>query len=126
MPDARSIVGSFLARMPGGGWLSAGEADGLLRCYGIPMVEFRRAEDAGAAIDAAAGLGGHVVIKASPGLPQAGLGDRRQGRRTRGTSASMTYGNSEATASSQGLSPDGADRQAPSDGCQKRPEPRIG
>ena len=53
--------------MPGGGWLSAVEADDLLRCYGIPMVEFRRAEDAGAAIDAA--LGGHVVIKADvPGL----------------------------------------------------------
>ena len=67
--DARAIVGSFLARMPGGGWLSAGEADDLLRCYGIPMVEFRRAEDTDAAIDAAAGLGGHVVIKADvPGL----------------------------------------------------------
>ena len=42
--DARSIVDSFLARMPGGGWLSAGEADDLLRCYGIPMVDFRRAD----------------------------------------------------------------------------------
>ncbi len=69
VPDARAIIGSFLDRMPGGGWLSAGEADDLLRCYGIPMVEFRRAADADAAIDAAAGLGGHVVIKADvPGL----------------------------------------------------------
>ena len=69
VPDARAIIGSFLTRMPGGGWLSAGEADDLLRCYGIPMVEFRRAADADAAIDAAAGLGGHVVIKADvPGL----------------------------------------------------------
>ena len=50
--------------MPGGGWLSAGEADDLLRCYGIPMVDFRRAGDADAAVDAAAALGGHVVIKA--------------------------------------------------------------
>ena len=67
--DARSIVGSFLARMPGGGWLSAGEAHDLLCCYGIPTVEFRRAESADAAVDAAAGLGGHVVIKADvPGL----------------------------------------------------------
>ena len=41
--DARSIVDSFLARMPGGGWLSADEADHLLRCYGIPMVDRRRA-----------------------------------------------------------------------------------
>ena len=67
--DAQSIIESFLARMPGGGWLSAGEADDLLRCYGIPMVEFRRAGDTEAAVTAAAGLGGHVVIKADvPGL----------------------------------------------------------
>ena len=48
--QASSIVASFLARMPGGGWLSAEEADGLLRCYGLPMVEFRRAADADAAV----------------------------------------------------------------------------
>jgi acyl-CoA synthetase (NDP forming) len=69
--DARSVVASFLARMPGGGWLSAEEADNLLRCYGIPMVEFIRAADADAdaAADAAGRLGGHVVIKADvPGL----------------------------------------------------------
>jgi acyl-CoA synthetase (NDP forming) len=67
--DARSVVRSFLTRMPGGGWLSAEEADFLLRCYGIPMVDFRRADDADAAVAAAAGLGGHVVIKADvPGL----------------------------------------------------------
>jgi acyl-CoA synthetase (NDP forming) len=67
--DARSIVDTFLVRMPGGGWLSAEEADGLLRCYGLPMVPFRRAVDADAAVEAAAGLGGHVVIKADvPGL----------------------------------------------------------
>ena len=67
--DARAVVASFLARMPGGGWLSAEEADDLLRCYGIPMVEFIRAADADAAADAAGRLGGHVVIKADvPGL----------------------------------------------------------
>ena len=67
--DAQSIVDSFIARMPGGGWLSAGEADDLLRCFGIPMVEFRRARDIEAAVAAAAGLGGHVVLKAEiPGL----------------------------------------------------------
>ena len=67
--DARSIIDSFLARMPGGGWLSADEADALLRCYGIPMVEFRQADDADAAVEVAAGLGGHVVLKANvPGL----------------------------------------------------------
>jgi acyl-CoA synthetase (NDP forming)/GNAT superfamily N-acetyltransferase len=67
--DARSIVTSFLARMPGGGWLSAEEADNLLRCYGLPMVTFRRAADTDAAVKAADGFGGHVVIKADvPGL----------------------------------------------------------
>ena len=55
--------------MQGGGWLSAVEADELLRCYTIPMVEFRRAVNADAAVEAAASLGGHVVIKAEvPGL----------------------------------------------------------
>ena len=69
MADAQSIIDSFLARMPGGGWLSAEEGDDLLRCYGLPMVEFRRVADADAAVEAAAGLGGHVVIKADvPGL----------------------------------------------------------
>jgi acyl-CoA synthetase (NDP forming)/GNAT superfamily N-acetyltransferase len=62
--DARSIVASFLAAMPGGGWLSAEGADLLLRCYGIPMVDFLRADDADAAVAAAAGFGGHVAIKA--------------------------------------------------------------
>ena len=67
--DAQAIIDAFLARMPGGGWLSAGEADDLLRCYGLPMVEFRRAGDADAAVKVAASLGGHVVIKAEvPGL----------------------------------------------------------
>ena len=67
--DAGAIVDSFLARMPGGGWLSAEEADSLLRCFGIPMAEFRRAEGADAAVDAAAGFGGHVALKADvPGL----------------------------------------------------------
>jgi acyl-CoA synthetase (NDP forming)/GNAT superfamily N-acetyltransferase len=66
---ARSVVASFLARMPGGGWLSAEEADGVLRSYGLPMVEFRRVADADAAVAAAAGLGGHVALKADvPGL----------------------------------------------------------
>ncbi|HEY1322982.1 MAG TPA: GNAT family N-acetyltransferase [Streptosporangiaceae bacterium] len=67
--DARSVITAFLARMPGGGWLSAEEADHLLRCYGIPMVSFSRAGDADAATAAAAGFGGHVVIKADvPGV----------------------------------------------------------
>ena len=67
--QARSIVDSFLARMPGGGWLPAEEADSLLRCYGLPMVPFRRVGDVDAAVAAAAEFGGHVVLKADvPGL----------------------------------------------------------
>jgi ATP-grasp domain len=67
--DARSIVTSFLARMPGGGWLPAEEAGHLLRCYGIPMAGFLRAGDGDTAVAVAAGFGGHVVIKADvPGL----------------------------------------------------------
>ena len=55
--DARTIVDSFLARMPGGGWLSAEEADGLLRCYGLPDgAVSRRAADTDSAVEAAAGL----------------------------------------------------------------------
>jgi acyl-CoA synthetase (NDP forming)/GNAT superfamily N-acetyltransferase len=66
---ARTVVDSFLARMPGGGWLSAEEADGLLGCYGLPMVPFRRVGDVDAAVAAAAEFGGHVVLKADvPGL----------------------------------------------------------
>ena len=34
--DTQSIIDSFLARMPGGGWLPAGEADDLLRCCWHP------------------------------------------------------------------------------------------
>jgi acyl-CoA synthetase (NDP forming)/GNAT superfamily N-acetyltransferase len=67
--EARALVGSFLARVPGGGWLPAAETQDLLRCYGVPLVETIPARDTAAAVAAAAALGGHVVIKAEvPGL----------------------------------------------------------
>jgi acyl-CoA synthetase (NDP forming)/RimJ/RimL family protein N-acetyltransferase len=66
---ARELVGSFLERVPGGGWLSPAEVDELLRCYGIPVVESRFAHDAEGVAAAAAALGGHVALKADvPGL----------------------------------------------------------
>ena len=66
---ARSLVGSFLARAQGGGWLSPAETDELLRCYGIPLVDTRTAGDADEAVSVAEALGGHVTIKADvPGL----------------------------------------------------------
>jgi acyl-CoA synthetase (NDP forming) len=67
--DARKQVAAFLGRMPGGGWLSPAEADELLRCYGIPVVESRFTHGAAQTIAAAAALGGHVALKADvPGL----------------------------------------------------------
>jgi acyl-CoA synthetase (NDP forming)/GNAT superfamily N-acetyltransferase len=62
--DARKLVAAFLGRMPGGGWLSPAEADELLRCYGIPVVESRFTHGAAQTIAAAAALGGHVALKA--------------------------------------------------------------
>jgi acyl-CoA synthetase (NDP forming) len=67
--QARALVTGFLGRLPGGGWLSPAEADELLRCYGIPVVEGRYAAGLTAVLEAAATLGGHVVLKADvPGL----------------------------------------------------------
>jgi len=67
--DARALVDDFLGRLPGGGWLSPAEADELLRCYGIPVVDSRYATDLAAALEAVKALGGHVALKADvPGL----------------------------------------------------------
>src|SRR5215831_9001416 len=67
--DARALVEAFLGRLPGGGWLSPGEAGELLRCYGIPVVDSRYVTGAGAAAEAAGELGGHVALKADvPGV----------------------------------------------------------
>jgi acyl-CoA synthetase (NDP forming)/GNAT superfamily N-acetyltransferase len=66
---ARALIDSFLDRMPGGGWLPADEADRLLRCYQLPIVESRLATTAGETAAAAADLGGLVALKAQvPGL----------------------------------------------------------
>jgi acyl-CoA synthetase (NDP forming)/GNAT superfamily N-acetyltransferase len=68
-PDARSLIASFLDRLPGGGWLPPAVASRLLQCYGIPLVETRVVADASAAADAAADFGCPVVLKADvPGL----------------------------------------------------------
>jgi acyl-CoA synthetase (NDP forming)/RimJ/RimL family protein N-acetyltransferase len=67
--EARTLIASFLDRMPGGGWMPADEADRLLRCYQLPMVESRLAVTADEAAAAAADLGGPVALKAEvPGL----------------------------------------------------------
>ena len=61
---ARALVGSFLERIPGGGWLSPAEADELLRSYGLPVVDSRFAVGTTAVLEAAAALGGEVALKA--------------------------------------------------------------
>ena len=69
VPEARALIDSFLARVPGGGWLPVAETQELLRCYGVPLVETVAAHGADAAVAAASALGRHVVIKADvPGL----------------------------------------------------------
>jgi acyl-CoA synthetase (NDP forming)/RimJ/RimL family protein N-acetyltransferase len=67
--DARALVQAFLGRLPGGGWLSPAEADELLRCYEIPVVDSRYTTGLAALLDATDALGGHVALKADvPGL----------------------------------------------------------
>jgi acyl-CoA synthetase (NDP forming)/GNAT superfamily N-acetyltransferase len=67
--DARALVETFLGRLPGGGWLSPPEADELLRCYAIPVVDSRYAIGLPAVLEAVTALGGHVALKADvPGL----------------------------------------------------------
>ena len=62
--DARALVAGFLARDPAGGWLPAGQAADLLAYYQIPLVPARPACSEQEAAQAAAELGGRVVLKA--------------------------------------------------------------
>jgi acetyl coenzyme A synthetase (ADP forming)-like protein len=64
---AAAIVAEGLAA--DGGWLAPGRVEAVLRAYGIPVAESRRAATAAEAGRAAAELGGPVAIKAvAPGL----------------------------------------------------------
>ena len=64
---AATIVAAGLGR--GGGWLAPREAERLLRCWGIPVVESRLVASARGAGVAAAELGGEVALKGVvPGL----------------------------------------------------------
>jgi len=62
--DARAKAAAFLAASPDGGWLPAGAVSDLLACYQIPLVPSRVAASEQQAVDAAAELGGPVVLKA--------------------------------------------------------------
>ena len=61
---ARELIAGFLASSPEGGWLSAGLATELVSCYQIPVAPTVLAADEREAIEAAARLGGRVVLKA--------------------------------------------------------------
>jgi acyl-CoA synthetase (NDP forming)/GNAT superfamily N-acetyltransferase len=62
--EARELLAGFLARHPAGGWLPSGQAAELLACYQIPLVATRLARSEEEAAQAAAELGGRVVLKA--------------------------------------------------------------
>jgi len=67
--DAQTLIATFLARSPGGGWLESAQTAELVACYGITAVPTRVIASEDAAADAAAELGGPVVLKADvPGL----------------------------------------------------------
>jgi acyl-CoA synthetase (NDP forming)/GNAT superfamily N-acetyltransferase len=67
--DARALIRDFLIRAPAGGWLSPALTGDLLACYGITSAASHPAASEQAAVDAAAELGGSVVLKADvPGL----------------------------------------------------------
>ena len=64
---ARAIVEASITA--GGGWQPADLASELLGCYGVPVVDTRTAIDLETALDAAAGIGYPVALKAAiPGL----------------------------------------------------------
>ena len=61
--DARALVTGFLAASPAGGWLPEAKAAELLSCYGIPLAVTMSAASEQEAVEAAAKLGGRVVLK---------------------------------------------------------------
>jgi acyl-CoA synthetase (NDP forming)/GNAT superfamily N-acetyltransferase len=62
--DARARIAEFLKDHPEGGWLPPAAVTDLLACYQIPLVPTRRVSDEQEAVDAAADIGGPVVLKA--------------------------------------------------------------
>ena len=77
--EARTLVTGFLAGSPAGGWLPEASAAELLTCYGVPLVVTMPAASVQEAVEAAAQLGGRVVLKAEAGglVPSAGAAGTR-------------------------------------------------
>ena len=61
---ARELVAGFLAGNAGGGWLPASLTTELLSCYQLPVAATIGVTGEEQAVQAAAGLGGRVVLKA--------------------------------------------------------------
>ena len=82
--DARALVTRFLAGSPAGGWMPEAKAAELLSCYGVPLAVTMSAASEQEAVEAAAKLGGRVVLKAeAEGLVhRADAGDVTLDRRT--------------------------------------------
>lgn len=64
LPRAREVVRVALDAAPGGGWLDAASAAGLLAAAGIPVLATRVAHSRDAAVAAAKALGFPVALKA--------------------------------------------------------------
>src|SRR5207342_1090378 len=62
--DARALVAGFLAGSPAGGWMPEAKAAELVSCYGVPLAVTMSAASEQEAVEAAAKLGGRVVLKA--------------------------------------------------------------
>ncbi|HEU5416345.1 MAG TPA: bifunctional GNAT family N-acetyltransferase/acetate--CoA ligase family protein [Streptosporangiaceae bacterium] len=63
-PDARQLTAAFLSASPAGGWLPASQVAELLACYEIPLAATVRVASEEEALQAAARLGGRIVLKA--------------------------------------------------------------
>jgi len=61
--EARSVVMGFMASSPGGGWLPEEGCARLLAAYRIPLIASRLVTGSEEAVQAAAELGGPVVVK---------------------------------------------------------------
>ncbi len=64
LASARTVVDTYLAERPGGGWLPPHHAATLLRAFGIPTVDEVQVRSASAAAAAARRLGYPVALKA--------------------------------------------------------------
>ncbi len=102
---AAAVVADGLAA--GGGWMSPAAAEGLLRSFGLPVVESRSVTTPRAVRRAAQELGGRVAVKATgPGLlHKSDLGAVRLGLTAAG--AERAAGEMRSSLTAAGVAPEG-------------------